>query len=321
MSSLTVVLLGSPMSQPTNPTDSLSGFSSSHHLNRPGHRVVRRDRPGAPEERLGLAEDAGAPAAVEREHLVLGGGCEHRAEVVHVRRELRLDALRDQFGHRLDAGRRVARLVVEVRVVERRPTELGDVLRRQVETAAHRLAVERSGAGEGQHGAEVDGLAGAGAGLLDAEQGGQVGGAPAARRAGRAAGRPSRGGCRRAGRRAGGGAGGVGVARAGVVVVVTATGGQERRCADRSGGAEQHPAAGDPPLVHGLPDHVLVAHQCFPLVVGARCRGVSTWLSAGVGLLPHAVARVERLVRGPPWRRRSPGGNVVPPPLRRQGLV
>ncbi len=110
------------------------------------HRVVRRDRPGAPEVRLALTEGAGAAAAVEGEHLVLRGGRQHRAEVVDVGRELGLDLLRDQLGHRLHARLGVARLVVEVRVLERRPAELGDVLGGEVEAAAHRLAVERTGA-------------------------------------------------------------------------------------------------------------------------------------------------------------------------------
>ena len=66
-----MLLFGSPMSQPTKPTVLASGYVSFSPLEQARHRVVRRDRPGAPEVRLALAEDAGAAAAVEREHLVL----------------------------------------------------------------------------------------------------------------------------------------------------------------------------------------------------------------------------------------------------------
>ena len=180
----------------TTPTVLASGYGLLEPLEQAGHRVVRRDRPGAPEVRLTLAEDARAAAAVEREHLVLRRRRQHRPEVVDVRRELGLDLLAHELGHRLHAGRGVARLVVEVGVLERRSAQLLDVLGRQVEAAAHRLAVERAGAGQRQHRAELDRLALAGAGLLDAEQLGEVGLAAAAATAGgrrAAAGRGRRG--------------------------------------------------------------------------------------------------------------------------------
>ena len=72
------------------------------------------------------------------------GRGQHRAEVVDVRRELGTDALRAQLGHRGDAGRRVARLVIEVDVVELRSAGGLDVLGGQIEPTAHRLAVERT---------------------------------------------------------------------------------------------------------------------------------------------------------------------------------
>ncbi len=216
---------------------------------------------------------------------------EHRPEVVDVGRELRLDALGDQLGHRLHAGCGVARLVVEVGVVERRAAELGDVLGGEVEAAAHRLAVERPGARS----------------------------APARRRARsscpcrrwpprrRAARRGRRrvaaaaaAGRRRAAavvprRRAGGRRCAVGAAA--VVVVVTAAGGEEGGRADRPGRAEQHPAAGDPPLVHDLLRHVLVIHRSgspcslaiTPLV--ARSRRATSDGAAPVALSRRHVAR------------------------------
>ena len=74
---------------PADEADGLGvGVGLLQVLEQSGHRVVRRDRPGAPEVGLALAEDARAAAAVEREHLVLGGAGEHRAEVVDVRGEL-----------------------------------------------------------------------------------------------------------------------------------------------------------------------------------------------------------------------------------------
>jgi hypothetical protein len=126
--------------------------------------------------------------------------------------------------------------VVEVRVVERRSTGGGDVLLGQVEAAAHRLAVERAGARQGEDGAELDRLAGARAGLLDPEHGGPVGLRHRAAATGRAGGRA-------VGRR---------VAGTGVVVVVAAARGEQRGRADRPGGAEQQSAARDPALVHDL---------------------------------------------------------------------
>ena len=220
--------------------------------------------------------------------------------------------LGDELGHRLHAGRGVARLVVEVRVLERRAAELGDVLGGEVEAAAHRLAVERAGAGQRQDGAELDRLALAGAGLVDAEQLLQRAAAAAASAGRRAeppprssrspaavvavAPRPSwpRTGGRRTSR---------------VIVVVTAAGGEERGRADRPGRPEQHPTAGDPALVHDL-RHVLVIHSsafpCVPAFTAACGRGVDAQRSTVLSPVADVVTppRGRRCREWPPGTRR-----------------
>ena len=175
MSSLTVVVVRLA-DVPADQTDGLGvGVGLLQVLEQAGHRVVRRDRPRAPEVRLCLTEDARAAAAVEREHLVLGRRGQHGAEVVDVRRELGTHALRDQLGHCCDACRRVAGLVIEDGVVELRSAGGLDVLGGQFEATGHRLAVERTRPGQGQHGAELDGLARARCRCVDAQHRGDLG--------------------------------------------------------------------------------------------------------------------------------------------------
>ena len=91
-----------------------------------------------------------------------------------------------QLGDGRLAGGGVARLVVEVDEVDLRAAGRLDVLGGEVQTARHRLAVERAGAGQGEHGAGVDGHALARCRGVDAQQRGR-----GRRRSGR---RPS---CRR----------------------------------------------------------------------------------------------------------------------------
>ena len=115
------------------------------------HRVVRRDGPGAPEVRDALAEDPRAAAAVEREDLVLRGAVEHGAEVVDVGGQLGRVLARHDLGDGCLAGCRVTRLVVQVVDFEVGTAGGGDVLDGEVDATAHRLAVERTGAGEREH--------------------------------------------------------------------------------------------------------------------------------------------------------------------------
>ena len=290
-----------------------SGYVLVQPLEQAGHRVVGRDRPRAPEVRLALTEDARAATAVEREHLVLRRRPEHRPEVIDVRRELGLDLLAHELGHRLHARRGVARLVVEVRVLERRPAQLLDVLGRQVEAAAHRLAVERPGAGQREHRAELDGLALASAGLLDAEQLGEVGLAATPATAG---GRRAAAGRSRLGstaRRRGRAAAARRRCRAAAVVVVTA-GRQQRGGTDRPRRPQQHPASGDAAVVDDLRP-VLVIHRleapCF--CGGAACVGVATQLGhRSPDRWPCGPAHCERAGMPPPPRRQTASARRIP---------
>ena len=138
-------------------------------------RVVGRDGPGAPEVGLALGEGAGAAAAVEGEDLVLRRAVEHDAEVVGVGRELGRHVLAAELGDGGLAGGGVARLVVEVDEVDLRTAGRLDVLGGEVQPTRHGLAVERTGAGQGQHGPGVDRHALARRRRVDAQQRPQVG--------------------------------------------------------------------------------------------------------------------------------------------------
>ena len=151
-------LRSAPRSQPVKPDRLRVGIGVLHVVEQPGQDVEPGQGAGSPEEVLALPVAAVGAAAVQGEALVLLRQRQHGQDVVAVGGELGRDARRAELGHRLHAGLRIARLVVLVDDLDLGAASGLDVLDGEVDAAAHRLAVERAVAGQGQHGTHLPGL-------------------------------------------------------------------------------------------------------------------------------------------------------------------